>query len=236
MTKILLIEDNVDLCLALKRILGADHQVTVTHNVSDAKSAVAIESYSLIIMDLGLPDGDGLQLCTYFRSNAATRDIPILVLSGISHSDTKVAALDLGADDFVPKPFQKEELLARVRARLRGAHKAAVVGPFVIDSRSHRMFIRESDSNRDLHLTPFEYRLLNFLTQKPGEPITREQIINECAGGENDISDRSIDLHVCSLRKKLGKQHNYIRTLYGTGYVFQLETTQPAQRTDSIPG
>jgi two-component system phosphate regulon response regulator PhoB len=143
-------------------------------------------------------------------------------LSGNDHSDACVTAFDLGADDFVPKPFQKEELMARVRARLRGAIKNTF-GPFMIDSRAHRMFIREGDQTRDLNLTPFEYRLLNFFMQKPGQAISREQLIKECAGAEHDISDRTIDLHVCSLRKKIGKQHNYIRTVYGTGYIFQLD-------------
>lgn len=222
MAKILLIEDNVELCGALVKILQTNYEVAVVHNVSDAKAAADKSGFDLFMMDLGLPDGNGFQLCTHFRSTASTRDVPILILSGNDHSDARVAALDLGADDFVPKPFQKEELMARVRARLRGATKNAV-GPFVNDSRAHRMFIREDNQNRDLQLTPFEYRLLNFLTQKPGQAITRDELIKECAGPEHDISDRTIDLHVCSLRKKIGKQHNYIRTVYGTGYILQLD-------------
>lgn len=223
MAKILLIEDNVELCGALVKILSPDHEVTVVHNVSDAKVSVQKTEFALILMDLGLPDGNGFQLCSFFKSQASTRETPILILSGNDHSDSRVAALDLGADDFVAKPFQKEELLARVRARLRAANKNAI-GPFLNDSRSHRMFIREQDSSRDLQLTPFEYRLLNLLTQKPGQPITREQMIKECAGSEHDISDRTIDLHICSLRKKIGKQYNYIRTVYGTGYILQIES------------
>ncbi len=222
MAKILLIEDDIELCAALAKILGMDHEVTIVHNVKDAKAAAEKEIYGLILMDLGLPDGNGFQLCSYFKANASTRETPILILSGNGHSDTRVTALDLGADDFVAKPFQKEELMARIRARLRGAHKAAV-GPFVNDSRAHRMFIREGNVNRDLQLTPFEYRLLNFLTQKIGQPITREQLIKACSGPEHEISDRTIDLHVCSLRKKIGKSHNYIRTVYGTGYILQIE-------------
>jgi two-component system phosphate regulon response regulator PhoB len=223
MARILLIEDNVELCGALVKILQPTHDIAVVHNVMDAKNAVERDCYDLFLMDLGLPDGNGFQLCSHFRSYSSTRETPILVLSGNDHSDARVTAFDLGADDFVPKPFQKEELMARVRARLRSAIKNTF-GPFVIDSRSHRMFIREGDQTRDLNLTPFEYRLLNFFMQKPGQAISREQLIKECAGAEHDISDRTIDLHVCSLRKKIGKQYNYIRTVYGTGYIFQLDS------------
>jgi DNA-binding response OmpR family regulator len=223
MARILLIEDNVELCGALVKILQPAYEIAVVHNVMDAKNAVEKERYDLFLMDLGLPDGNGFQLCSHFRAHSSTRETPILVLSGNDHSDVRVTALDLGADDFVPKPFQKEELMARVRARLRGATKNTF-GPFVNDSRAHRMFIREGDRTRDLNLTPFEYRLLNFFTHKPGQAITREQLIKECAGAEHDISDRTIDLHVCALRKKIGKQHNYIRTVYGTGYILQLNS------------
>lgn len=226
MTKILLIEDNQELAQAIKTVLSS-YKVTFSANVADAKAAASADSPDLIIMDLGLPDGSGFQLCTYFRENPATHETPILILSGNPDHQARVEALDLGADDFVPKPFNKEELLARVRARLRGSTKANV-GPFVNDTRSHRIALRESGTTRDLGLTPFEYRLLAYLIQKPGQPLSREQLIKDCAGSDDEVSERTVDLHICSLRKKIGKQHNVIRTVYGVGYIMQLEKmTEP---------
>lgn len=221
MTKILLIEDNVELAEAIKHVL-ASYNVTLAANVAESKAAVASGTFDLIIMDLGLPDGSGFQLCTEFRENRTTRETPILILSGNTDNHARVEALDLGADDFVSKPFNKEELLARVRARLRGSLKSNV-GPFVNDTRAHRITIREAGHTRDLGLTPFEYRLLTYFIQKPGQPLSREQLIKDCAGGEQGISERTVDLHICSLRKKIGKQHNMIRTVYGVGYIMQLE-------------
>lgn len=222
MAKILLIEDQTDFCEAIRHVLAPEHQVTCAHNVGDAKNLIQRETFEMILMDLGLPDGSGFQLCTYLRNNSSTREVPIMVLSGNVDCFAKVTALDLGADDYLPKPFQKEELMARIRARLRTAPKGSV-GPFTVDPRSHRVFFREGAENRDLQLTPFEYRLLACFIQRAGQALTRDNLIAACAGNDTDISDRIIDLHICSIRKKIGKQYNYIRTVYGIGYMLQTD-------------
>jgi len=223
MPKILLIEDNHEFSATLIGLLEqCQYKVTLAENVAEAKKAVTGDVFDLILLDLGLPDGSGFDLCSVLKRDPATRETPIIVVSGTCEIQSKVALLDSGADDYVAKPFQPEEFLARIRARLRSSYRQNA-GPLINDTRAHRFSIRENGKTRDLNLTPFEYRLLAFFVASNSKPLTREQLIAECHGAEEGISERNVDLHICSLRKKIGKQYNFIRTVYSVGYVLQFE-------------
>jgi len=223
MPKLLLIEDNVDLRTALNMVLSQNRfEVSLAATATQAKSAAANEFFDLILLDLHLPDNSGASLCGWLKKNPATAESPIMVISGQADTESQIKLFDSGADDFLRKPFRLDELLARIRARLRTSARQTA-GPLVNDTRAHRCYIREAGGARDLNLTPFEYRLLTYFISAGSRPLTREELIAGCRGSEEGISVRNVDLHICSLRKKIGKQYNFIRTVYAVGYSSHFE-------------
>jgi len=226
MQSILVIEDCVDFSDAVKSVLKQNYVVKSATSLTLAKEMIESEKFDLFILDLSLPDGNGFQFCSYLKSNEFTRTSPILAMSGNTDNDARVSILDLGADDFLLKPFYMAEFCARVRARLRNSihgFGANSVGPFWIETKSHKIFLVENNVKKDLNLTPLEFRLLLSFLEKNGHALTREQLISFCHGLNYHASNRAVDLHVHSLRKKLGRFGDCIKTLYGTGYLMDLD-------------
>jgi DNA-binding response OmpR family regulator len=177
----------------------------------------------LIVLDLMLPGLDGLSVCRKLRANPQTAEIPIVMLTAKGEESDVVIGLEMGADDYVSKPFSPKELLARIRAVLRRPRAAAAaaqnegrraVGPVLIDPDRHEVFLR----NEPLALTLAEYRLLSTLMSRPGRVFTREQLLEKITGGEVYVIDRNVDVHVRAIRKKLGADAEFIITVRGVGY------------------
>jgi two-component system alkaline phosphatase synthesis response regulator PhoP len=192
---------------------------------ADGKTALARargERPDLIVLDLNLPAMDGLDVCRALRRES---DVPIIMLTARVEETDRLIGLELGADDYVTKPFSPRELVARVRAVLRrvhgGVHQPGRVraGDLEIDLEGHRV----ARSGEDVHLTRTEFNLLATLAQHPGQTFTREQLLDRLHGVAYDGFDRSVDAHIKNLRRKLEAdpaEPRYVLTVYGVGYKF----------------
>lgn len=189
-------------------------------------AALKQERPTLILLDVMLPGVDGLTLCRSIKNDSAS-PIPVIMLTAKTEESDIVAGLNLGADDYIPKPFSPKVLLARIRAVLRrGDHsltpppstsKTIGHGDLTIDPDRHEVRI----AGASVSLTTSEFRILRFLAEKPGWVFSRDQINNAVHEGDFAVTDRTVDVQIASLRKKLGTRQHYIETVRGIGYKFQ---------------
>ncbi len=174
----------------------------------------------LIILDLMLPDTDGLEICKYLKKEEKFSSIPIIMLTAKSEETDKVLGLELGADDYVTKPFSPKELIARVKAILRRKEhteqtKKRVIGDIlVLDLEKYEVFVE----GKKIELTTTEFKILELLSQRKGVVFTREQILDHLWGIDKAVLDRTIDVHIKNLREKLGKAAKFIKSIRGIGY------------------
>jgi DNA-binding response OmpR family regulator len=174
----------------------------------------------LVILDLMLPDMDGLDICKHIRQNPKTHFIPIIMLTVKGDEMDKVVGLELGADDYMTKPFSPRELVARVKAVLRRKEATAEVKEVRIDEvlridpQKYEIYVYD----RKIELTTTEFRLLLILAENRRRVFTRDELIDRLWGGEKIVTDRTIDVHVKSLRDKLGKAGGLIKSVRGVGY------------------
>ena len=221
--KILIVEDDRDIAEMVEYNLTEAGYETVT--APDGRIGVesaAKDRPDLIILDIMLPVMDGFEVCRALKANRSTADIPIIILSAKSQETDKVLGLELGADDYVTKPFSPRELIARTRAILRRRRSqrppgSTRIGDIVIDAAKHKVTVRGEQTT----LTFTEFKLLEFLAQRPGIVLSRDRIIDAVAGDNAVVCDRTVDAHVKSLRRKLGPARDYIETVRGAGYRFR---------------
>ena len=221
--KILIIEDDSDISELVQYNLEREgYQVhTAIDGYIGLNQAVQLKP-NLIVLDLMLPGLDGLSVCRQLRAEPATGGIPIIMLTAKGEESDIVVGLEMGADDYVTKPFSPKELLARVRAVMRrprnpnpvenGVQRS--VGPISIDAERHEVSLR----GESMSVTLAEYRLLSTLISRPGRVFTREQLLEKITGGETYVIDRNVDVHIRALRKKLGDDADFIVTVRGVGY------------------
>jgi DNA-binding response OmpR family regulator len=179
--------------------------------------------YDVVLLDLMLPGRDGLQVCRVLRERS---DVPIILITARGEEADRVLGLEMGADDYVSKPFSPRELLARMHALLRRARgqvgppqKVTRIGDLVMDPAAHRAVL----AGNELPLTAYEFALLRVLTERAGRVLTREQIMEAARGSSEEAFDRSIDVHISRLRQKLGddpKRPKLLKTVRGVGYVY----------------
>ena len=218
--KVLVVDDDVKAVELIKLYLNRDgYQVLTAYNGVEALR-LACESYpELIILDLMLPDIDGLELCRTLRHES---DVPIIMLTARTTDQDKLTGLDLGADDYVTKPFSPKELMARVRAVLR--RLPGERGPEEIKSGELNMNFKTHEAwfaGKPLYLTSVEFKLLGILAKEPGRVFSRTGLIEEALGYDFEGFDRTIDVHILNLRRKLEADPShpkYIKTVYGVGY------------------
>lgn len=221
--KILIIEDEKDIVEMIQYNLKKEGYKTVPlFSGANALSLARRERPDLIILDLMLPDTDGFEVCRAFKSNEITAKVPIIMLTAKSQEADKVAGLELGADDYMTKPFSPRELVARIKAVLRRGEpgfirKKIQKGIISIDSVKHKVFV----SGKEISLTLTEFKLLEFMAQRPGVVLSRDRLLDGVFGYESEAYDRTVDAHIKSLRKKLGKARDYIETVRGAGYRFR---------------
>lgn len=221
---ILVIDDEKDLIELVRYNLEKEgYSVAGAEDGESGVSLAAKEKPDLAIIDLMLPGMDGLEVCRLLRQGSATSQIPVLMLTAKSSESDRIIGLELGADDYMTKPFSPRELAARVKAILRRSsgfrQQGAVIrhGDLSIDPASHEVRC----GHRTMDLTATEYRLLQFLATHPGFVYSRSALIDGALGRDITVLERTIDVHIMSLRKKLGKCGQWIETIRGFGYKFQ---------------
>jgi DNA-binding response OmpR family regulator len=223
---ILVVDDERDILELVKYNLEKEgYRVTTVATGEDALSQARKRMPDLVVLDLMLPGVDGLEVCRRLKGDAATQAIPIVMLTAKGTEADVVAGLELGASDYVTKPFSPRVLAARVRAVLRRGAEAADaeatirIKDLTIHPGRHEVLVDESPAE----LTATEFRLLVHLARRPGWVFTRQQLVDATQGDDafvNDrfVTDRSVDVHIVSLRRKLGSCGAYIETVRGVGY------------------
>lgn len=219
--KIAVLEDEKDILELISLHLGkAGYRVTKFSTADDFFKAAARESFALLVLDLILPDMDGVDVCRHIKQSPELSSIHVVMVTAKSELSDKVVGLEMGADDYVTKPFSPRELVARVRAVLRrfppppGAEKISVGKTLVIDTARREVFAE----NRKIDLTFAEFGILQILASKKGWVFSREKIIEALWEGEKAVIERTVDVHVKNLRAKLGKAGKCIKNVRGVGY------------------
>lgn len=232
--KILVVEDEPDIQELIEYNLEKQgYEVRVASDGEKALAIAASESADLILLDIMLPVLDGLTVCRKIRELDHHKATPIIMLTAKGEESDIVVGLELGADDYMTKPFSPKELIARIRAHIRRVTEAPKVvsalakgsensegsdvlrvGAVTMDLSRHEVFLED----QKLQLTLAEFKLLNALAEKPGKVFTRDQLLTIIAGEETYLVDRNVDVHVRAIRKKLGDKSTMIETIRGVGY------------------
>jgi two-component system phosphate regulon response regulator PhoB len=222
--RILVVEDEAALSLLLSYNLEAEGFIVERVERGDEAELRLVESPpDLVILDWMLPGVSGLEICRRMRARDATRSLPVIMLTARGDESERVRGLSIGADDYIVKPFSVPELMARVRALLRRARPDRVAALLVAgDLALDRENWRVSRGDRNVHLGPTEFRLLEYLMGKPGRVFSRAQLLDSIWGFSAEIDERTVDVHVGRLRKalSLGGERDPIRTIRGAGYSF----------------
>lgn len=222
--RVLVVEDEQALSLLLSYNLESEgFAVECVARGDEAELRLAETAPDLVILDWMLPGVSGLELCRRLRAKEETRGLPIIMLTARGEESERVRGLSVGADDYVVKPFSVPELMARVRSLLRRAKPERVAvrlaaGDIDLDRETRRV----RRAGRDIHLGPTEFRLLEYLLEKPGRVFSRAQLLDSVWGMTAEIDERTVDVHVGRLRKALvrGRERDPIRTVRGAGYSF----------------
>ena len=222
---ILVIEDEPDIRRNLEYNLGREgFKASSVGSLDEANEKLKSKKFDLILLDLMLPDGSGLDLCKKIKSNSETEATPIIILTAKDDEVDKVVGFELGADDYVTKPFSVRELILRVKAILkRSDTKTKEVveverqfGDLKIDVDSHEVHV----DSQLIELTALEFRLLKELVDKRGRVQSRDQLLSEVWGYNAEVTSRTVDTHIKRLREKLGSMGKYVQTIRGVGYKF----------------
>ncbi|WP_417454281.1 response regulator transcription factor CtrA [Kiloniella sp.] len=221
--RVLLVEDDAPTAQGIEMMLKSEGYVCDTTDMGeDGLEIGKIYDYDIIILDLMLPDMDGYEVIRRLRASRV--ETPILILSGLNGLDDKIKGLGFGADDYLTKPFDKRELIARIQAIVRRSkgHAASVIntGKLKVNLDTRTVEVE----NKLLHLTGKEYGILELLSLRKGTTLTKEMFLNHLYGGMDEPELKIIDVFVCKLRKKLSNAtggENYIETVWGRGYVLR---------------
>jgi two-component system phosphate regulon response regulator PhoB len=219
--QILIVEDDRSLADVLDYNLRQDgYQTVVSNDGQDGLRQAKLRTPDLIVLDLMLPLVDGLQICRRLRADPVTRNILVLMLTAKTEETDEVVGFNIGADDYVAKPFRTRPLIERVKALVRrrptGEPDADTLsmGGLDIDRTRHSVKL----NGRELAVTPTEFKLLWTLLRQPGRAFNRHELLDCCRGGDANSMERTIDVHVRALRKKLGREGDVIETVRGVGY------------------
>ena len=220
--RILIIEDERDMAdLVAMRLKRENYDVDIAHDGLEGLGKIRSSPPDLVLLDLMLPGMSGLDVARELRGDRRTAGVPVVMLTAKSEDTDVVVGLHLGADDYVTKPFSMSVLLARVAAVLRRNERAQPsdrdileVGPIRIDKQRHRVEI----DGKPVTLTLTEFRILAAIVGASGRVLTRDQLINKALGMDAVVTDRTIDVHIVALRRKLGAARRFIQTVRGLGY------------------
>lgn len=224
---VLVVEDETALAVALKYNLEKEgYRVTVAEDGEEALIAAEEGRPDLVLLDWMLPKIAGIEVCRRLRARAEHRNVPIVMLTARGEEAERIRGLDMGADDYVVKPFAMQELLARIRAVMRRirpglAEDKVQCGEISVDRAAYRV----RRAGREIHLGPTEFRLLDYMMQYPGRVFSREQLLDAVWGSDVYVEARTVDVHIGRLRKALvlGEESDPIRTVRSAGYALNTE-------------
>ncbi|GAB1401659.1 response regulator transcription factor [Elusimicrobiota bacterium] len=219
---ITIVDDEEDILEALSVFLKKNgYDVNTYTNASDFFKSLKKKTPDLFILDLMLPDMDGYDICKNLKSDAKYSSIPVIMLSAKSEESDKIIGLELGADDYVTKPFSQKELLARIKVILRRnmlkntkVFTEIADGKIKLDKDNFEVTV----DNKKIILTTTEFKLLEFLISRNGSVLSRDKILDYIWGEDKIVIDRTVDVHIRHLRKKLGKYADIIKNIHGVGY------------------
>jgi two-component system phosphate regulon response regulator PhoB len=223
--RILVVDDEEDLLELVRFHLAREgYQLTLAATGEEALKKAKLDTFDLIVLDLMLPGLDGLEVAKALKADARTRGVPVVMLTAKGEDADVVTGLEIGADDYITKPFSPRVLTARVKAVLRRRSKGSLDDSRVVTI--HELEIHPGRravlaGGRALELTFTEFQLLTVLARRPGWVFTRSQIVDAVRGSDYPVTDRSVDVQVVGLRKKLGAYGHYIETVRGVGYRFK---------------
>jgi len=223
---ILIVDDEPDLLMTLEYNLKKEGYLTRTAGTGQAALEAAFQEPvpDLVVLDLMLPDVSGTEICRKLRADERTRSTPVVMLTAKGEEIDRVVGFEVGADDYVVKPFSVRELMLRVSAVLRRAEQAdprtserMIFGVLSLDPSAHKVLV----SGKEVVLTALEFKLLHCFVSRKGRVQTRDALLSEVWGIDAEQTTRTVDTHVKRLREKLGKASSYIETLRGVGYRFR---------------
>jgi len=223
--KILVVDDEKDILELIDFNLSKNgYRVRTVTSGEEALELIKENDYDLIILDLMLPGVDGFDICKIIKADKNKANIPIVMVTAKADEADKVAGLEIGADHYVTKPFSPRELLAIVKATLRRKPVKQEEEKQVIERGDLKIHVGRHEvtlKGEPVELTHLEFRILLAIAKKPGWVMTRYQIVDATRGEGISVTDRSVDVHIVSLRKKLGEETNFIETVRGVGYKFK---------------
>lgn len=227
--QVLLIEDSAEYQLLVRVALADRFHVTCATNSDEAKKAVEKQNFDIVLIDVGLPGKDGLSLCQELRADPRLQSAPILFVTGRKETSDLVQGFAAGGDDYILKPFHPEELKARIEARFKRVQPVAFTnqdhfwkGDLRFSIGRQRVFQTTAERERDLELTPNEFKILYHLAKSESRTLSRADILREVWGEHLHVVERTVDKHICSLRRKMGSAANYVASVPGEGYTFRL--------------
>lgn len=222
MKKVLIVDDDQENLSLVADMLRADFQPLMAGSGRDGILSAVREQPDLILLDVNMPEMDGFEVCKRLREQPGTRQIPIIMLTTASSLDSRVKGLDLGADDYITKPFQVRELVARIQARLRRhemdrkAESAVTLGNLKLDSKSFQVWVNEES----VKLTRIEFELLRYFLEHPNQVVDRQKLLGDL-WPDAVVTNRTVDTHVANLRKKIRGFSYPLETIYGSGYILK---------------
>lgn len=221
----LLVEDARDIQYIVKAAIGDFCTLKCVETTAEADVELRNGNYSLLLLDVNLPDRDGFEYCRELRSQKIFFDLPIIFLTGRSQLDSKVQAFELGADDYITKPFDARELKARVVGKLRRSGRSNetsfLSSGFRVDFSVQKIFVLTDDEKETaLNLTPIEFKLLSHFLQNEGKIFSRQELLDLFWSDNMYVSKHTVDTHISSLRKKMGPAGANLRSVFKQGYRF----------------
>lgn len=222
MKKVLIVDDDQENLELVADMLRAEFQPLMASSGREGILSAVREQPDLILLDVNMPEMDGFEACKRLREQPGTRQIPIIMLTTASSLDSRVKGLDLGADDYITKPFQVRELVARIHARMRRheidrkAETSMELGNLKLDSKSFQVWV----NSESVKLTRIEFELLRYFMEHPNEVIDRQKLLGDL-WPDAVVTNRTVDTHVANLRKKIKGFSFPLETIYGSGYILK---------------
>ncbi len=224
---VFVVEDEEDILDLIRHHLTREgYAVSTAANGMDAVKAILRKPPDLVLLDLMLPGLDGLEVCRMLKKEGKTAEVPILMVTAKDEESDVVAGLELGADDYIVKPFRMKELIARVRTALRRRRGPAPDMEAVVRARDIEIHPGRHEvvaGGEAIEMTVTELRILHLLAGRPGWVMTRDQIVDAVRGEDYAVTDRAVDFQIVGIRRKLGERADYIETVRGVGYRFRDE-------------